>query len=86
MCVHSSIIKYGGWLNEELIDKFTTYSEVCFAAFGDRVKHWITFNEPHEIAWQGYGSGTSAPGRCTGCSAVFPFISTCSQRREEILQ
>lgn len=36
----------GGWYNRASIDWFTEYAEVCFRTFGDRVKHWITFNEP----------------------------------------
>ncbi|KAH3764001.1 glycosyl hydrolase family 1 [Pelomyxa schiedti] len=57
--------KYGGWLNDTIIDLFTSYADVCFSSFGDRVQHWITFNEPHEVSWQGYGIGTMAPGRCS---------------------
>ena len=36
----------GGWHSRASIDWFREYAEVCFEAFGDRVKHWITFNEP----------------------------------------
>ena len=25
---------------------FQDYAELCFKEFGDRVRHWITFNEP----------------------------------------
>ncbi len=35
----------GGWTNKRTADAFVKYAEVCFKAFGDRVKHWITFNE-----------------------------------------
>nr|GMD90720.1 beta-glucosidase 40 [Ipomoea batatas] len=45
---------------------FATYAETCFQEFGDRVKQWITINEPHTIAVQGYASGFLAPGRCSG--------------------
>lgn len=36
----------GGWENREVIDAWKHYAEVCFELFGDRVKHWFTFNEP----------------------------------------
>ena len=35
---------------------------VCYEEFGDRVKFWITLNEPKETSLQGHGSGTMAPG------------------------
>ena len=41
---------------------FGDYARVCFELFGDRVKHWITLNEPHETADEGYGFGWMAPG------------------------
>lgn len=37
----------GGFLNASLIiGAFRDYAEIAFATFGDRVKKWITFNEP----------------------------------------
>jgi beta-glucosidase len=36
----------GGWRNRESVDWFSNYAEIAFKAFGDRVKLWITFNEP----------------------------------------
>lgn len=38
--------KYDGWLGEESVQDFAEYADICFKAFGDRVKHWSTFNEP----------------------------------------
>jgi beta-glucosidase len=62
---------------------FAAYAETCFQKFGDRVKHWITFNEPHTFAMMGYDVGQHAPGRCSillhklcrsGNSATEPYI------------
>ncbi|XP_033842544.2 lactase/phlorizin hydrolase [Periophthalmus magnuspinnatus] len=51
----------GGWENAAIIDHFNSYAEFCFKTFGDRVKFWITFNDPFTIAWKGYGSGEMPP-------------------------
>ena len=34
------------WENLTIIDAFTDYARLLFDKFGDRVKKWITFNEP----------------------------------------
>ncbi|KAI3982871.1 hypothetical protein MKX01_010354 [Papaver californicum] len=57
--------RYNGWLDPQIINDFTVYAETCFKSFGDRVKHWMTFNEPHTFAIQGYDVGLQAPGRCS---------------------
>lgn len=50
-----------GWENEDMIDIFNDFCDFCFATFGDRVKFWLTFNQPHTIAWLGYGLGQFPP-------------------------
>ena len=55
--------EFGGWLGAETADAFAEYAGVCFRHFGDRVKHWITLNEPWVVAILGYGLGVFAPGR-----------------------
>lgn len=52
----------GGWTNKRTIDAFNKYAEVCFRAFGDRVKHWITFNETIVFCGHGYLAGAHPPG------------------------
>ena len=52
----------GGWLRRGVVDDYVTYVDVISQALGDRVKHWATFNEPWELAWQGYVTGEDAPG------------------------
>lgn len=51
----------GGWTNPLVEDWFGEYARVAYEHFGDRVKHWITINEPREICYEGYGSTTKAP-------------------------
>ncbi|XP_028030232.1 myrosinase 1-like [Bombyx mandarina] len=51
----------GGWTNPYIIDWYADYARVLFQKFGDRVKNWITINEPKEICFQGYAIGTLAP-------------------------
>ncbi|KAH6900940.1 beta-glucosidase [Coprinopsis sp. MPI-PUGE-AT-0042] len=60
--------RYNGWLNREVINDFVHYAKICFDAFGDLVKHWITLNEPWCCAAIGYGYGRFAPGRCSNRS------------------
>ena len=60
---------YNGWLDEQSVVDFAAYAAVCFKAFGDRVKHWTTFNEPLTFVFQGYATGQHAPGAscCSRC-------------------
>lgn len=51
-----------GWLRRGIVDDFTAYADVMSRRLGDRVKHWITFNEPWVFTWLGYTLGVHAPG------------------------
>jgi beta-glucosidase len=55
--------QYGGWQSPNIVNDFGTYASACFEAFGDRVKKWITINEPWTVAVQAYEDGTKAPGK-----------------------
>lgn len=46
-----------GWPDERIIPAFVEFAEFSFHEFGDRVKKWITFNEPWVVCVQGYGIG-----------------------------
>ena len=60
----------GGWPVRDTADAFTEYTEVVVARLGDRVRHWITQNEPWVISWLGYGLGVHAPGRTSDSDAL----------------
>lgn len=46
--------RYGGWESKHVVDLYAGFAEQCFRLFGDRVKHWFTFNEPMVIVDGGY--------------------------------
>ncbi|KAG5551139.1 hypothetical protein RHGRI_009535 [Rhododendron griersonianum] len=75
--------RYEGWLSDQILPDFEQYAFTCFEAFGDRVKYWITFNEPRGFSIEGYDLGVQAPGRCSilghvickkGKSSTEPYI------------
>ncbi|KAL6652391.1 hypothetical protein ACP70R_011316 [Stipagrostis hirtigluma subsp. patula] len=76
--------RYGAWLNAEIQHDFGYFADVCFAAFGDRVRYWTTFNEPNVAVRKGYMLGTYPPGRCSppfgscarGDSGADPYVAT----------
>lgn len=55
--------RYGAFLDTtEFRLDFEHFARICFARFGDRVRKWVTFNEPYIISIFGYHSGVLAPG------------------------
>ena len=52
----------GGWGERSTIDAFLDYTDVVSRHLGDRVKHWITHNEPWCTAFNGNFEGVHAPG------------------------
>jgi beta-glucosidase len=60
----------GGWPSRDTAQHFADYTSIIAEAVGDRVKHWITLNEPWCAAFLGYASGIHAPGRTDGADAV----------------
>lgn len=51
----------GGWLNRESSDWFAEYAKVVVDALSDRVKYWMTINEPQVFIGCGYAIGKFAP-------------------------
>ncbi|KAB2606617.1 beta-glucosidase 11-like [Pyrus ussuriensis x Pyrus communis] len=66
--------EYGGWVSRKIVKDFTTYADVCFKNFGDRVLHWTTMNEPNAFVLVGYDLGFLPPQRCSA-----PFGVNCSR-------
>ena len=52
----------GGWRSRATIDAFAEYATTVVTAYGDRVKSWITHNEPWVAAFIGHLDGVHAPG------------------------
>ena len=52
----------GGWLNGDSPAWFAEYTQVVLRRLGDRVKHWITLNEPSIFVTLGHDLGLHAPG------------------------
>ncbi len=65
----SALQARGGWGNRDIAGWFADYSAICARAFGDRVKHWITLNEPWCIAFLCHEIGAHAPGQKDGTLA-----------------
>ncbi len=52
----------GGWPERFMVDAFAEYADVVSRYLGDRVKNWMTHNEPWVAAFLGYQVGVHAPG------------------------
>lgn len=53
---------YGGWQDDRMIEDIVAFSDLCFQLFGDRIRYWMTLNEPLTFVNMGYGNGQHAPG------------------------
>ena len=56
----------GGFCNSDISKWFGEYTSLVVDKFGDRVKNYITFNEPINIVHNGYYTGVFAPGSQLG--------------------
>jgi beta-glucosidase len=52
----------GGWPMRSTAEAFVVYADVISRALGDRVKHWITINEPWCVGFLSHQIGEHAPG------------------------
>jgi beta-glucosidase len=52
----------GGWPERDIVHEFVKYSYHVSKHLGDRVKNWITHNEPWCVSYLGYIEGRKPPG------------------------
>jgi len=52
----------GGWLNRDSADWFAEYTQTVMQTLGDRVRCWMTLNEPAVFTVLGHLTGGHAPG------------------------
>jgi len=57
-----SLQEAGGWTSADTVERFTEFAHVVGARLGDRVRDWITINEPEVVAFVGHAHGRHAPG------------------------
>jgi beta-glucosidase len=50
------------WRERDTAQRFAEYAQLCFDAYGDRVKWWLTINEPWIVGLLGFLLGLHAPG------------------------
>ncbi|KFK40644.1 hypothetical protein AALP_AA2G023300 [Arabis alpina] len=75
--------KFQSWLSPEIQIEFGYLADICFKHFGDRVKHWMTINEPNQQIILSYTKGIFPPSRCStpygncshGNSETEPFVA-----------
>ncbi|MBP2703249.1 beta-glucosidase [Microbispora sp. RL4-1S] len=60
----------GGWLDRDTAARFADYAAVVARRLSDRVRMWITLNEPFVHMVYGYALGTHAPGRALFLDAL----------------
>jgi beta-glucosidase len=53
---------FGGWSNRDTAGWFADYAALIARRYGDRVKRFVTFNEPSVFSLLGYCIGGQAPG------------------------
>lgn len=57
-----SLQDLGGWANPLSVTWFEDYAKFIFNRYADKVKYWITVNQPNTICVDGYGDSVMAPG------------------------
>lgn len=64
------IYRIGGWQNPAIAGYFAEYARIVAEYLGDKVKYYITFNEPQCFIGLGHVTGEHAPGNIMSRRAV----------------
>jgi beta-glucosidase len=67
----------GGWRNPDIPHWFENYTTAAVQRLGDRVQHWITFNEPQIFLHVGHQLGIHAPGERLDTPALVTAAHRC---------
>jgi len=68
-----ALYQRGGWLNPESVRWFSDYAAAMVAALSDRVRFWLTYNEPHIFLGSGHFARTEGtPGCAPGDRRTLP--------------
>ncbi|MBF0561173.1 MAG: beta-glucosidase [Alphaproteobacteria bacterium] len=67
LCLHhgdlpQALEDLGGWTNRDIVGWYADYAVLMARRFGDRVKHFATFNEPSVSSLFKYGFNCTTPG------------------------
>lgn len=57
-----SLYHRGGWLNRDTVEWFGEFADVVARKLSDRVRNWMTLNEPQVFIGAGHHEGRHAPG------------------------
>ena len=66
----SYLDQLGGWTNREVALRFGDFAQIVASRLADRVKTFMTINEPWCAAFLGYANGEQAPGWCDPPAAL----------------
>ncbi|KAL8131457.1 hypothetical protein AgCh_007405 [Apium graveolens] len=70
--------QYGAWMSPQIKEDFAHFAEICFKSFGDRVKHWMTINEPDLFILNAYIKDIYPPRHCS------PPFGNCSVGNSDV--
>lgn len=77
-CPQALQTEYGGFVSRRLIDDYLYYADALFANFGNRVKNWITFNEPSTLCVLHVSLEHCASHRQLSCACAYGFMEEVS--------